>query len=217
MMYETQSPFDVAAKQPFLDQPAKKKWNLFSSSSSDDPCKRLSNNTAATVASHYDSDGYSSSEEGNEDYEAPSLLSRDYEEELVVFQDERGDSTDGTLAELAWKPVQSDFAILQERHAEFGLVRDSMLQINDIQKDLAALVDSQEEDIEAVASFSIETLGQTQAGLAHILRLQRAEQNRDQRKRMLAAVLAGFLVIAYLFLSGADVDTASVDGAPQAP
>jgi hypothetical protein len=220
-MFDSQSPFDTAAKQPFLGQPARKKWSLFSTGNSND--KRLANGSAATEVSDYDSsDDYSTSEEEEcEDYEAPILLSDD---EIVVFERETSSNSnddgmdDKTRLELAMKSVvgvNSDYAVLQERHSEFGLVKDSMHQINAIQNDLAALVDSQEDDIEAMASFSIETLGRTQAGLAHLLRLQQAEQKQIQRKKTLTLFIS-FMIIAYFFFgSGADLDTE--DGLPQAP
>lgn len=230
-MYDSQSPFDAAAQQPFLDQPAKKKWSLFSLSSSSqkqkqEQSKRVSHGTAATEQDEepdYDSSSYSSDDsedDGAYSYEAPTL-----HEEMVVFYDHKNNGNDKEESQQSQQrlqvlnPMDSDTAVLQERHTEFGLVRDSMQQLHDIQKELAVLVNSQEDDIENMASLSIETLGQTQAGLAHLLRLQQAEKTREQRKKTLATLITTFLVIAYFFLSsGADLDATPEDGGlPQAP
>lgn len=222
-MFASQSAFDAAARQPFLDQPAKKKlssrWSLsFASSSApslSSANKRLSDHTAGTVPDYESDDSSSSSSlsENDQDYEAPNLDHTcvddddDKEEEIVVF--EEVDDFHVQNIELRPMSISFDVAVLQERAVEFGVVRDSMQQINDIQKDLAALVHSQEEDIENMASLSIEALGQTQVGLAHLLRLQEAERNTEQRRRMLSIFFWIVVFGAYWVLSGTVLDGVS--------
>jgi len=173
MMFESSSPFDEAAKRPFLGEPTKKRWSPFSGASMYDD--------------DYESDDDSASRES---YIAPKLLGDNYdedkddevedddEEEVIVF-DERA---------MTFQPVDMNLVMLEERHTSFTDLHQSMTEIAMISADLSAFVNDQDGDIENLQSMAIESSEHAQEGVKHLLRVNR-QREFQQRQRLIVALL----------------------------
>jgi hypothetical protein len=166
MMFDSPSAFDQAAKQPFLGEPAKKKWSLASASSS-------AGNAVATMLSEY----YNGDDDDDESTESVSLGEYEAPEEVVVFQE-----------------VDIEAAIVQERHSSFVDINQNMNQILAIQNDLSALVDSQGADIDCLEMDAAEAADHATSGVEQLLKANQAaeaEQNRTFLFCLAAMVVVG--------------------------
>jgi hypothetical protein len=128
-MEEGLSPFDQALNRPFLDQqPVTKRWSLFSQS------------TAATTTSMSSS---SASDNGARGESAGRKLGQGYTApiEEIVFaagQENASEEEEGAfvlaLALEEGRVVDSDVALMRERHEDISHIHSEMQQLNEIQR-----------------------------------------------------------------------------------
>mmetsp|Transcript_30443 Transcript_30443/g.44453 ORF Transcript_30443/g.44453 Transcript_30443/m.44453 type:complete len:214 (-) Transcript_30443:418-1059(-) len=84
-------------------------------------------------------------------------------------------------------------ALLRERHEEVQNIHSSLALVNEIQRDLAGMVESQQEQVDLVEENAEETAERADRGLGHI---ERASQRDKQTRSMLFGI--GIIVIIAL-------------------
>lgn len=195
------SPFDEALERPFIgqdDRPQPKKFSWTS--------------TVATVFTIDDDD-----DDSYESYEAPTgLLQRavlkDLDDELSLE-----DVYDNEKAPLV--TVDLERAVLKERHSDIIEITSDMKHINEIQQDLANVVDSQESDIKRMSWLAIEAFEETKGGLEQLQRASNVMEvwiggRRRQRGAMMSLLFGLALLAAYAFKKLGE-SPESYDGDPQ--
>eukprot|EP00978_Attheya_sp_CCMP212_P038551 scaffold192071_cov40-Attheya_sp.AAC.1 len=154
------SPFDEALSRPFLDQQGtKKKWteNVKYRNSGHPQQQSSSGSGGLPVRLH----------DVLVPYEPPTAAaaaaaaqsSASWCSSLSSTHEERS---------LHHEHVDLEAALLQERHGEFVEINSSMSQINDIQKDLATLVQAQQEDVNDMEEHALLTSEALERATEHV-------------------------------------------------
>ncbi|GAX24640.1 hypothetical protein FisN_21Lh258 [Fistulifera solaris] len=155
-----ESAFDLAANRPFLDSPTKKKWNWR---------KALRLPQTRVV-------------EEEEDVEEGIPLCITYRSDDLLFANaslydgEEYKVNDDFVVEIEEQrgltAVDFQHAVLQEREQDIREINHSMRYMNEIQRDLATVVNQQEEGILQIRDTTLETMHQTAGALSHLISLQ---------------------------------------------
>ena len=74
--------------------------------------------------------------------------------------------------------------------------------------DLSALVDSQDDDIENLQSLSIESMNHAQAGVRHLMRINRQREMKQRRTYLLLGLL---MLVGAFWVFGARVEDTGDD------
>lgn len=168
-----ESAFDLAANRPFLDSPTKKKWNWRKALRL--PQKQFiegedveegiplcityrSDDLLFANASLYDKEEY----KVNDDY-------------MVEIEEQRAP----TLTQM-----DLNHAVLQEREQDIREIHHSMRYVNEIQKDLALVVNQQGEGIQQIHDTALNTMHQTAGALSHLMSIQQRMATAKRNRRL---------------------------------
>lgn len=178
-----ESAFDLAANRPFLDSPTKKKWNWRKALRLSQPpiiedveegiplcITYRSDDLLFANASLYDTEEY----KVNDDY-------------MVEIEEQR---TPTLLTQ-----VDLNHAVLQEREQDIREINHSMRYMNEIQRDLALVVNQQGEGIQQIHDNAINTMHQTAGALSHLMSIQQ-RMVAVKRNRRLSFWVAGVGIAA---------------------
>ena len=197
-----ESAFDLAANRPFLDSPTKKKWNWRKALRLSQPpiiedveegiplcITYRSDDLLFANASLYDTEEY----KVNDDY-------------MVEIEEQR------TLTLLT--QVDLNHAVLQEREQDIREINHSMRYMNEIQRDLALVVNQQGEGIQQIHDNAINTMHQTAGALSHLMSIQQ-RMVAVKRNRRLSFWVAGVGIAATAGLHWMLSIGQDDDGSPQ--
>ncbi len=164
-----ESAFDLAANRPFLDSPTKKKWNWRKALRL--PQTRVIEDVEEGIplCITYRSDDLlfaNASLYDEEEYKVNDDL-------VVEIEEQRG-----------LTPVDFQHAVLQEREQNIREINHSMRYMNEIQRDLAMVVNQQEEGIQRVHETTLETMHQTAGALSHLMSIQQRMATVKKNRRL---------------------------------
>lgn len=176
-----ESAFDLAANQPFLDSPTKKKWNWRKALRLPQPQLMEEDvEEGIPLCITYRSDDLlfaNASLYDKEEYEVNDDFMVEIEEQRVLTQ------------------VDLNHAALQEREQDIREINHSMRYMNEIQRDLALVVNQQGEGIQQIHDNAINTMHQTAGALSHLLSIQQ-RMVAVKRNRRLSFWVAGVGIAA---------------------
>ncbi len=193
-----ESAFDLAANRPFLDSPTKKKWNWRKA-------LRLPHTRVI-----------------EEDVEEGIPLCITYRSDDLLFANaslyDEYKVNDDFVVEIEEQrgltAVDFQHAVWQEREQNIREINHSMRFMNEIQRDLAMVVNQQEEGIQQIHDTTLETMHQTAGALSHLMTLQQ-RMAASRKNRRLSFWVAGVAMAAtaglYWMMSLGEDE----DGSPQ--
>lgn len=88
-----------------------------------------------------------------------------------------------------------DSALLTERNTEISYVHKSMSQISEIQRDLATLVDGQQEDIDAVEDHAEQTAHYAERGRRELEKAYHSWQQMNAKRRLAVKVMGAIVLL----------------------
>jgi hypothetical protein len=191
MFQDESSPFDQALANPFIaNEKSPKRWSLRTETTSDTSSDSLSEAEGTPEGS----------------YKAPI--------EEITFTIDDGDE-EGAFV-LAMEEGNLDRALLQERNQGIREIRDSMLTIKDIQSELANVVNSQDEHVNAFQSMAVESLAVATKGYNELARMQQQAASSRRRRRQMIAGVGGLLMVGMLHFWMVQGEHAE-EGSPSTP
>lgn len=166
-----ESAFDLAANQPFLNSPTKKKWNWRKA-------LRLTQTRATEDEDAEEGIPLCITYRSDDQLFANSSL---YEECKV-----NGDFMVEIEEQRAATLTQMDFthAVLQEREENIREINHSMRYMNEIQRDLALVVNQQGMGIQQIHDNAIDTMHQTAGALSHLMSIQQRMATVKKNRRL---------------------------------
>ncbi|GKY91995.1 hypothetical protein MPSEU_000171100 [Mayamaea pseudoterrestris] len=194
-LHDDASPFDQALAHPFLGEPVSKRLSSLS----------LFKLTSSKQSRDYAEDAFDLSYRGERresQYKAPHATQETHEITFASSDHDGEDFSSGSFGLVSLEEglsLDADVAIFRERLDDISEINMSMKHINQIQKDLAVCVESQDEGIHHLEYMAIETLESTSSGLSYLLKLQHeAAQTSKRRKQLFAGVSAAILIVSVL-------------------
>lgn len=133
--------------------------------------------------------------------EGPTIVILDEEKGLTDAEEE----VDEAAILQALQVIQStdiDVELLEERNREFGVIRSSIKSIHDIQKDLAMLVEAQQEDVDDLEAQAAQSAEQAEEGLESLVDAAKKQEEANELAFILlvgGASLLGAASILWLF------------------
>ena len=160
------------------------------------------NNTGTSRAPLADAFGGTSARASSVKYHPPQpvlqLNNNDDEEQQIEFaassnQNSRHHQSD--LMRYTTQHSDLDCALLTERNTEISYVHKSMSQISEIQRDLATLVDGQQEDIDAVEDHAEQTAHYAERGRRELEKAYHIWQQMNKKRRLAFKVMGAIVLL----------------------
>jgi hypothetical protein len=201
----TSSPFDEAAARPLLGEPAKKKFSLFALS----PCKNKMSEKPVSVAYRNHSSPSTVVVTQSIDF-SDNTSSSSYDEEM------------GNILERAFAAEISSLdleeALWHERDSQVQYLNTSMIELNELQRDLAVSVEEQGERVHTIANLAQDAYGHATAGVQYLIALQQRQRKRKREAiSAIAAVLAIIVVVLYCLAAATDGEGGSTSSGANGP
>ena len=126
------------------------------------------------------------------------LSNNDDEEQQIEFAASSNENSHHHQSDLMQYTTQHsdlDSALLTERNTEISYVHKSMSQISEIQRDLATLVDGQQEDIDAVEDHAEQTAHYAERGRRELEKAYHIWQQMSAKRRLVVKVLGAIVLL----------------------
>ena len=127
------------------------------------------------------------------------LSNYDDEEQRIDFAGSSNENShhhqESDLMQYTTQHSNLDSALLTERNTEISYVHKSMSQISEIQRDLATLVDGQQEDIDAVEDHAEQTAHYAERGRRELEKAYHIWQQTNAKRRLAVKVIGAIVLL----------------------
>lgn len=127
------------------------------------------------------------------------LSNYDDEEQQIDFAASSNENShhhqESDLMQYTTQHSDLDSALLTERNTEISYVHKSMSQISEIQRDLATLVDGQQEDIDAVEDHAEQTAHYAERGRRELEKAYHIWQLMNAKRRLAVKVMGAIVLL----------------------